>query len=608
MKFDPSAFPTKTGVYLMKDGQKRILYIGKARSIAVRLKQYFSLHDERAMVPMLIEQVETIDTILTRNEKEALLLENTLIKQHQPKYNVCLKDDKTFLAIRLSTKREWPMLDLVRMKELSYDQGEIFGPYTSAFSARKTFELLKKLFPLRKCTDKELYRRKRPCILHGMKRCLAPCVGLCTADEYQSTVRDAIHFMHGNTKEVLSDLKRKRDAAAEEKQFEKAQIYHEHVLEIEDLVTSKTAVYPLLQGAIDVIGFSRSAGYIFIVILFFRDGKLTSLEHHDFANVVSDDAGALTSFLMQHYQEAAARPDHLFLPFEIEQQSVVSSHLGLKITIPKAGKKRQLVELARINANEFYEQEKNAIVQNEDLLARMQETLMLKNFPSRIECFDTSNLSGKDAVAAMVVAIDGKIEKKESRLYKIKNSEGDDYNAMKEVLERRYKKTEKGNLPDMIVLDGGKGQLAILEKLLERHDIVTIDTLALAKEEGRHDKGITREKIYRGHGAAAVELDRFSPLLFFLQTLRDEAHRRAIGYHKKRRAKTLFRSLIDNIEGIGPRKKEKLIKAFGSPKAALLAPEELLKETGFLTEANIKALKQRAYSSIFSSGETESSS
>lgn len=592
---DFTSFSTKSGVYIMKDAKNVVLYIGKAKNLRSRIQQYFRLQDERAMVPVLIEQVSSIDTIITQSEKEALLLENTLIKQHRPKYNVCLKDDKTFLSLQLNIQHEWPMVKLVRLGSLSKDKNLFFGPYTNAFAARKTFELLKKLFPLRKCSDHELYRRKRPCILHGMRMCLAPCVGLCTKEEYDGVVKDLTNFMKGDIQSAIQHLTHEREKASSNLQFEKAKIYHDLIDEITSLSQTSSAVYPMIKIPVDVIGFYRFGQFIFIVKLLFREGKLTSLEHFSFSPIISENETALSSFLVQHYSHVEDLPQAIYLPFLLHDIASLREIFSGKsrIEVPKIGAKKKLIDLAQLNAKEFYQAEKDQLLPSDEILPRMQEILHLKNIPTRIECFDTSNISGKDAVAAMVSFIDGKIDRKAGRLYKIRGGKGDDYSAMKEVLSRRYQKKDP-KFPDLIIVDGGKGQLSLIASILEQLDIIFVDVLALSKEEGRHDKGITQEKIHLLGQSEAIRLDPYHPILFFLQRIRDEAHRKAITFHKKKRAQTTFTSILDQIDGIGPKKKQFLLQHFKSPKAALLASKEELQKIQGLSERDIVRIQERA--------------
>ncbi|HEY4255365.1 MAG TPA: excinuclease ABC subunit UvrC [Chlamydiales bacterium] len=596
MSFNPtdlSLYPDQPGVYLMKNSSGLVLYVGKAKNLRSRLKQYFGPSgDQREMVPYLIAQVASIDTIVALTEKDALLLENNLIKRHSPKYNVLLKDDKTFVSLVL-TKHQWPMVRLVRYKGKPKNDGTYFGPYTNALAARQMYDLLLRLFPLRQCSDAELSSRLRPCLLYDIKRCVAPCVGKCSEEEYGLLVDNAKKLLKGQDKEVLKILSREMEKASEELQFEKADALLKMIRQIEEVNTVQHVENSLTKEA-DVIGLYREADAVLIALLLFREGKLIASEHFSFHQIASDDAELLASFLLQNYK--AEVPSEILLPVEITQatliEEILSEKEGKKVSLsnPKIGKKKELLEMAFRNAKALFVREQDAKSLREKQLLDLQETLELSRFPSRIECFDTSNSSSTDPVASLVLFVNGEKDTSGFRLFKVRQK-GDDYSAMKEVIRRHLvREKEKGAFCDLLIVDGGKGQLNLALEILKELDIASIDVIGVAKEESRHDKGLTQEKIYVPHRQEPILIHPRSPLLFLLQRIRDEAHRKAIQFHRKKRSERTISSALDEVKGIGPIKKRKLLQRFGSIKAIQAASDKELRE--ILSEKEIKELRQ----------------
>jgi excinuclease ABC subunit C len=584
-------FPLKPGVYLMKNREGKILYIGKAKILRERIKQYFSNQDSRAMIPFLISQLEEIETIVTFTEKEALLLERNLIKKHQPKYNILLKDDKTFISLMINHKNKWPKVSLVRYKENQKEDALYFGPYTSALHARVIFETLTKIFPLRQCSDKELSSRKRPCLLYSIKRCIAPCVGKCTKEEYDETVAESIGFLKGKTKHVLSNLKKKMQEASDALEFEKAGAYLKTIQQIQSVTEAKESSVQLDIDECDVINFIRKGHYTLLVKLIYRDGFLINSEHYDFSLTLESDEELLSSFLIQHYSVEKS-PKEILLPIEIQDGKDVSELINSKVVSPQKGDKKKAIDLAFENAKAIYEQEKLSLSSKEELLLELKEILNLSRFPSRIECFDTSHISGSDAVASLSAFTNGEKDPKKSRVYKIKTaSSGDDYSALAEVITRRLTRGLSDNdLPDLIIVDGGKGQLNRILEVFKELEIVSIDLIALTKEEARHDKGLTKERIFIRGKNEPISLNPHSSLLFFLQSIRDEAHRKAITFHRKKRSERTTLSLLDQIQGIGPLKKKALLKQFGSVKRIFSATESELLKVECLTKKDRETL------------------
>lgn len=602
MLFDPkkiNLFPAKPGVYLMKNEQGEVLYVGKAKNLRQRVKQYFVAgRDGRIMVPYLVAKISQIDTIVVTSEKEALLLENNLIKQHMPRYNALLKDDKSYVALKISHDDPWPTVKLVRYRGTPEPDGLYFGPYTSAMAARQTLDLLNRLFPLRQCSDQELARRVRPCLLYQMKRCVAPCVQKCTKEEYQHHLDRTIKFLRGQDKEVLKDLYDEMKRLSEELEFEKAAQIHKTIQHIEKTIESQHVDRPLGHN-VDAIGIYRNGEEVLLAQLLFREGRLVGSRHFDFSNIAEDDPELLSSFLLQHYEGQVEIPPEILVPIVLSDQESIEDILFVrqkhKVVLhrPQRGEKKALLDMAQANAEALFKSQKNEENIREKTLLEMQELLGLSRYPSRIECFDNSNIAGFEPVSSLVAFTNGLKDNKRYRTYCLKReNKQDDYAAMQEVLLRRYKRAkEENDLPDLVIVDGGKGQLNIALQVFEELNITGVDIIGLAKEKGRHDKGMTEEQVFLPGQKEPLMLNKNSPILFLLQKIRDEAHRFAITFHRKRRSKKTLKSALDDIVGIGPMKRKALLTHFGSLKKIELATDEELRQVKGISTANISALR-----------------
>lgn len=602
MSFDPSKinlFPAQPGVYLMKDKQGEVLYVGKAKNLRQRVKQYFVTgRDGRLMVPYLVAKIDHIDTIVVTSEKEALLLENNLIKQHKPRYNALLKDDKSYIALKITRDSTWPTVKIVRYRGKPEADGLYFGPYTSAQAARQTLELLNRLFPLRQCSDQELARRARPCLLYQMNRCVGPCASKCTKEEYDHHLERTIKFLRGQDKEVLKDLYEEMNSLSENLEFEKAANILRTIRHLEKTVESQHVDRPLGRDA-DAIGIYRYGNEVSIAQLLFRGGRLTGSCHFDFNNIAEDDHELLSSFMLQHYEKQSEIPPEILIPTIVSDpkslEEVLSSfhHRKVILHVPQRGEKKALLDMAQANAEAIFKSKKNEQDLREKTLLEMQERLGLTHYPARIECFDNSHIAGSEPVSSLVVFTDGLKDNKRYRTYRLEiGTKPDDYAAMYEVLMRRYKKTkEENNLPDLVIVDGGKGQLKMAMKVFEDLNITGVDLIGLAKEKGRHDKGMTEERVFLPDQKEPIILKKNSSILFLLQRIRDEAHRVAISFHRKRRSKKALSSVLDDIPGIGYAKRKALLTHFGSLKKVEIATLEELRQVKGISEVNIAALQ-----------------
>lgn len=593
-------FPTKPGVYLMKGHQNEMLYIGKANNLRQRVKQYFVPgRDGRVMVPFLVSKIEEIETIVVTSEKEALLLENNLIKQHKPKYNALLKDDKTYIALKINVRHPWPMVSLVRYRGRPKPDGLYFGPYTSAFAARQTLDVIQRIFPLRQCSDQELIRRTRPCILYDMKRCIAPCVNRCTKEEYDHYVEGAIKFLKGQDKEVLKDLCLELEQQSEALEFERAAELLQTIRQIEKTIENQKVDKPLGEDA-DAFGIYRQGDEAILCQLLFREGKLVGSTRHNFSKIAQDDNELFESFLIQNYEAHVELPHEILLSAPIQNPEAVAEILtanrkrGVRIYAPQRGEKLAMVEMAISNAEAHFHREKDMQAMRERTLLEMEEKFHLNRYPERIECFDISNIAGTEMVATMVAFTNGERDSKRYRKYKIRSvDQANDYAAMNEALTRRYLRAkEEDDLPDLLIVDGGKGHLNMAVQVLEELDVATVDVIGVAKEQGRHDKGMTEEQVFLRGAKDPIILRKNSPILFLLQRIRDEAHRTALAYHRKLRTKKTVKSALEDIPGIGPKKRSILLKHFGSIKKLREATMEEISKIPRITRKDIESIQK----------------
>lgn len=601
MSYDPKQienFPSKPGVYIMRGRFSTVLYIGKAKNLKARVKQYFIPgRDSREMVPHLVSHVESIEIIVVSSEKEALLLENTLIKEHKPRYNAVFRDDKTYVSLKINHKHPWPSVHLIRYKGKPKPNGLYFGPYTSAYAARQTLDLIHRVFPLRQCSDQELARRTRPCILYDMKRCMGPCVNLCSKADYEEKVRTVTQFLRGQNHEVVKELKKEMHLASDRLEFERAGVLFSTIRHIEATIEAQRVVKVDGQDG-DFYGIYREAEEVSISVMLFRQGRLLGTKNFSFSGVAQDDAEILQSLIMQRYETAEEIPDEILLPVQLQDpaalQEILSQRKGRAVAVhqPIKGDKKRIVEIAYQNSEAAYRREKDAKVVMGKMLTEIQEKLHLKNYPKRIECFDNSHLSGSEPVSSLVAFTDGIKDTKYYRLYRVKAAEAsDDYGAMREVMQRRYRRAkEEKTLPDLIIVDGGKGQLSSAQRVLEDLNIATVDLIGVAKDRGRHDKGMTSEQIFLVNVKEAIKLRNTSPIMFLLQKIRDEAHRSALAFQQKRRTKGTIRSALDEVEGIGAKKRQILLKHFGSLAKLKEATEEQLCALSGISKANARSL------------------
>lgn len=562
--------PLEPGVYIFKDAKGEIIYVGKAKELRTRVRNYFREGgDGRYHIQFLLPRIHDLDYIVTGTEQEALILENNLIKKHRPRYNIFLKDDKTYVHVRLNLEHPWPRLTIVRKPRK--DKARYFGPYASAGSVRATLRMLGRIFPMRTCSDSELNNRKRPCLYYYIKRCPAPCVGYVDPQLYQDTVRKVSMFLKGRGDELVKALNDKMTFQSAERQYEAAARTRDQLFAVQRTLEKQRISSPR-EARRDVFGVYRDQERMVIQSLYVRDGKMTGGDSYYFDNATLDTSEHLSSFLSQFYQRGAAVPAQVVVSHEIEEREALEAYLAdrreasVKIRMPQRGELKRLVDLAVSNAKHSLE-ERGFVRQNAELLEELRDLLELKRYPQRIECFDVSNLHGREAVASQVTFVDGVPAKALYRHYRVRTVEGaNDYGMMKEILERRIARgVKEESLPDLLVVDGGRGQLNVAREVTTRLGVDDIDLMGIAKvREGKGKRKVRdRERIYMPLLGEPILLEGNSEAFYLLQRIRDEAHRFAITYHKKLRSKRLETSVLDSIPGVGPVLKRRLMAAFG---------------------------------------------
>ncbi|MDK9707343.1 MAG: excinuclease ABC subunit UvrC [Desulforhopalus sp.] len=563
-----SSAPHSPGVYLMQDGKSVVLYVGKAKDLFKRLSSYAhysgAAHSKTAV---MLHHVRKVDTIITNTEKEALILEASLIKKHKPKYNIILRDDKNYPYIKVTVQETWPRVFMARRK--SRDKARYFGPFSSVGSMWATLRLIAALFPLRNCKSSELKPRPRPCLNRQIGRCLAPCAGGADRSLYLEHVNKIIMLLEGRNRDLTQTLTQQMSAAAEELDFERAAELRDQIAALSTTL-EKQVIAASHNKDQDVFGFARKDAAVIIAILFIRNGLLNGSRTFFLADPYGDDASILSQVLSQFYDSDALIPGEILLPFAPADLELLTEHLGdsaggrISLKIPQRGDSLQLVAMATANALQSFEEKEQKSRSWDKLGESLQKTLHLARPPLSIECLDISNISGKQAIGSLVAFHLGEPDKANFRHYKIKTVEGpNDYAMMKEVLERRLRRgMEEENLPDLFLVDGGKGQLGMALAVAGELGITdSIDWLGIAKE--KQEEG---EKLYKPGRKNPIVLPAHNPVLLFLMRIRDESHRYGITFHRKLRGKATLASAIDQIPGIGTTKKQELLRHMGSLK------------------------------------------
>ena len=610
--------PEKPGVYLMKDARNEVLYVGKASVLRNRLRSYFgSPSGHPPKIRRMMSRMTDFEFIVTDTEAEALILENTLIKRYKPHFNARLKDDKTYPYLKIDLTEEFPRVYITR--QVANDGARYFGPFATASSVRKTMDLVKKLFPYRSCTKAITGRDPRPCLEYYIHRCVAPCSGLATQEDYAQVIQQVIMFMEGNTEAVTRELKKKMEAAAEELEFERAAALRDQIRGIDQVAEEQQVkVESNPGGDMDFIALAQGTSETWVEIFFIRRGKLIGRDHF-FMEGTQDDSPEviMAQFVRQFYQTALVIPPVVYIQHPLEDHELVRNWMreqrggAVRIVCPRRGQQKKLMDVVAENAVQGLAQHRIKWLNNSDVLhqamSELEEELSLPAVPLRMECYDISHVQGSNLVGSMVVFQDGRPKTGHYRRFQIKSVDGvDDYASMQEMLRRRFKRlaearaerekispeadTEAGSdtsawgiEPDLVIIDGGKGHLsAALEVLLEL-GLDDIPLSALAKEN---------EWLFVPHTSEPIELPRNSQGLYLVQRIRDEAHRFAITYHRNLRSKSSLKSTIDTVTGIGPKRKRMLLRRFGSIQGIKDAPVDDIAAVPGLTRSLAIRLKQ----------------
>lgn len=583
IKYKLQLLPAQPGCYLMKDRQGTIIYVGKAKLLRNRVKSYFTgSHDGKTL--RLVNEIEDFEYIVTSSNMEALLLELNLIKKHDPKYNVMLKDDKSYPFIKLTNERHPRLITTRKVKK---DKGKYFGPYPNVQAANETKKLLDRLYPLRKCTTLP----DRVCLYYHIGQCLAPCIKEVEQEEYKKMTDEITRFLNGGYKEIKKELTVKMTEAAEELDFERAKDFRDKIAHIETTMEKQKITMTDFTDR-DVFGYAVDKGWMCVQVFFIRQGKLIERDVSMFP-IYNEPEEEMLTYLGQFYDMTNHfKPKEVFLPDSVNAE-MAEQLLGVKMIVPQRGQKKDLVKLAYKNAKIALKEKFSLIDRDEVRTIKAVENLgeQLGIYtPHRIEAFDNSNIQGADPVSAMIVFIDGKPEKREYRKYKIKSVKGpDDYESMREVVRRRYTRVLKEGLPlpDLIIIDGGKGHVESVRDVLENELNLDIPISGLVKD----DKHKTSQLLY-GNPLVIIPLARNSQEFYLLQRIQDEVHRFAITFHRQLRGKSAFQSMLDDIPGIGEKRKKQLLKEFGSVKKMKEATVEQFREIG-LPQKVAEELKEK---------------
>ncbi len=597
--------PKNPGVYLMKDVEGTILYVGKANNLRSRVRSYFTgIQNQTPKTQKLVSHIHDIDFYITNSEQEALILEYNLIRRYQPHYNIGLKDDKSYPYLKIPVNEDWPRVYFTRNME--EDGGRYFGPFSSARSVRQTLKVLNGIFPFRSCSRTITGTSSQPCLEYHIHRCLAPCTGMVNKQEYTEVIKQVILFLEGKQDKIVKQLESQMKKASEEMDFEKAAILRDQIQSIQHVIEGQK-IATIVKGEEDVIAFAADDDRACVQVFFIRSGRLIGRESYVLRGTSSEEPEQImSSFIKQFYGSASYIPPLLLLQYPVEEKELIENWLQsrrgskVRIQVPQRGHKKQLMNTVIENAEQGLVQLKikQQTVQPDlmDALAEIEDELELSHLPSRIECYDISNIQGKAAVGSMVVFEEGKPKPSQYRRFKINTVTGaDDYAMLQEVIKRRFKRTtvesnkDSSNqstwaiIPDLVLIDGGKGQLNSVVSALREVGFDGLPVVGLAKQN---------EEIFIPGKKEAIKLPETSPGLHLLQRVRDEAHRFAIGYHQRIRRRETLTSIIDGIPGIGPNRKRTLIKQFGSLKAIREASIEELAATKGITKKQAQKIKE----------------
>jgi excinuclease ABC subunit C len=587
------SIPKKPGVYLLKDASGEVIYVGKAINLQNRVRSYFhTSSDHSPKMRRLVEEVAELDFIVTSSEVEALILECELIKRHKPKYNVRLKDDKRYPYIKITLQEDYPRISTTRRMEM--DGARYFGPFTASWAVHQTLDTLRKIFPYITCNRKITGEEKRACLYYHIGRCAGPCIGAISKEDYRKIIEGVCLFLEGKTDEILNDLRARMKEAAERLEYERAAVLRDRIRAIERVMVRQrvASTTPINQ---DILAFAREDGRACVQVFFIRGGKLIGREYFILTGTRGEEEGEIiASFVKQFYDEAAYIPPEIILPKEIKEAKVIRDWLKDEreveavLRTPLNDGEDELLQMASENAAEALISLRSRRPTKEALI-ELGEYLGLTKAPNRIEGYDISQIHGRAATGSMVVFIKGMPSKSNYKRFRIKEVEGaDDYAMIKEVLRRRFKRAIEGDeawttLPDLILIDGGKGQLGAALEVLAEYGLEDIPLVSLAKE---------RDEVFAPGRSEPVFFPSDSQALFLLKRIRDEAHRFTLAYHRKLREKESFSSKLEEIEGVGPKRRKALMKRFGSLEAIKEASVEELAQVPGMSRKVAERVKE----------------
>ncbi|QRN86897.1 excinuclease ABC subunit UvrC [Clostridia bacterium] len=588
--------PKSPGVYLMRGESNQVIYVGKAKNLKNRVRSYFRDKVDRPKTAIMVSQIRDLEWIVTESETEALVLECNLIKEYRPKYNIRLVDDKHYPYIKVTIGEDFPRVLVVRRR--GTDGSRYFGPYTSAGAMHEVLSLIRELFSLRSCGNQKFKNRKRPCLNYQIKRCDAPCMGKISKEEYAKQVKEAILLLEGNTNELIRLLNREMQAAAEGLAFEKAARIRDQIKALKNIGEKQKVIMEKKEDQ-DVIAIHAGENRAVVQLFFVRNGKVINRETFEMDNTgEQEEAAVMAAFLKQYYLVGKEIPARIVVDVLPEEQESLEQWLkerrGKKVELfwPQRGEAKRLVHMVKENAKLTYldnmlQKKKKEL--SEAALSDLGKALSLPSPPHRIECYDISNIQGSNTVASMVVFLDGKAANSEYRRFTIRTVEGpNDFASMQEVLSRRFRgaKEEKPGfekIPDLIIIDGGKGQLSSARAILKEYGFSSIPTFGLAKRE---------ELLFREGESEPIRLERDSEALYLVQRVRDEAHRFAITFHREKRDKRTVTSILDSVPGIGPKRKKQLLNTFGSAKGVRRASAQEIADTLHISLKKAEEVKE----------------
>lgn len=602
--------PDSCGVYLMKGGDQKILYVGKALRLRDRLRSYVHPErDTRPSVQLLVPLIEDVEWLITATEKEALLLENSLIKSHRPKYNISFRDDRSYVSLKI-TQHAFPRLHVTR--KIFQDGGKYFGPYSSSNDVRRTLKLVQKIFKLRDCSDAYFNARKRPCLQYQIKRCSAPCVNYISEEAYAREAQEAQLFLHGNREELTRKLKKEMKEASEDLKFEQAAALRDRLASVEATLEPQIVESRKDDRDADVLGIFGDSSASLVKVLKVRKGRLTGADEHFIEEPITAAQEILRAILQSYYLSEKAGgdiPSQLIFGQDIPDaeafQTLFMDKYGKKTTFvfPQRGLANRLLDLAQKNAESSFEERKRKSRLNHELLDNLRRHFNLSNFPKRIEGYDISNFHGASPIGSMVVFVDGEPDKRQYRGYNIKTIKGsNDFGMLREMFLRRFAKVvEGGTRPDLVLVDGGKGQLAQAVEVLKELNIEGIDVMSIAKEKelkSRSGKKYAPERFFFPGRKNSVVLPPSSKLLHLLQRVRDESHRNGITKHRKGRKKATLQTVLSRIPGVGAVKQKTLLIHFGSVDAILASTLDQLEQAPGLNKKTARAVYDFFHSSM----------